>query len=33
MLKYLNTNDVLIRQSIPLQPFYQSKVKEYFKEE
>lgn len=33
MLKYLNTNDVLIRQSLPLQPFYQSKVKEYFKEE
>jgi hypothetical protein len=33
MLKYLNTNDVLIRQSLPLQPFYQTKVKEYFKED
>ena len=32
-LKFLNTNDVLIRQSLPLQPFYKTKVKDYFNEE
>ncbi|MDZ7612520.1 MAG: hypothetical protein U5K51_01425 [Flavobacteriaceae bacterium] len=32
-LKYLNTNDELIRQSLPLQPFYKEKVKEYFNKE
>ena len=32
-LKYLNTNDVLIRQSLPLQPFYKTRVEEYFNRE
>jgi hypothetical protein len=31
--EYFNTNEILNRQSLPLQPVYNKKVKEYFKQE